>query len=59
MQVLWFFLALDALLAAGPHQLVWDGADEHGRAMPSGSYFGRLHLDGDVSGETVRMSLVR
>lgn len=47
------------LLAAGPQHLVWDGADTRGRAMPSGSYFGRLHVDGAVSGPTVRMSLVR
>lgn len=47
------------LLAAGPQQLTWDGADMRGRAMPSGSYFGRLHLDGAISGPTVRMSLVR
>ena len=46
-------------VAAGPQQLVWDGTDAHGRAVPSGSYFGRLQVDGAISGETVRMSLVR
>ncbi|MBK7672642.1 MAG: hypothetical protein IPJ24_14850 [bacterium] len=46
-------------LGAGPQRLEWDGTDSHGRSVPSGSYFGRLHVDGAVSGETVRMSLVR
>ena len=46
-------------LGAGPQRLEWDGTDSHGRSVPSGSYFGRLHVDGAASGETVRMSLVR
>ena len=31
--------ALAADLAPGPHAVVWDGKDEHGRMQPSGVYF--------------------
>jgi len=48
---------LDADLPAGSHEAVWDGRDEAGRAMASGSYFARLTAGGKV--ETVRMGLVR
>jgi hypothetical protein len=44
---------------AGHHQEVWNGRDRQGRDVPSGSYFGRLQVDGQVQGEVVRMSLVR
>jgi len=44
---------------AGRHQEVWNGRDRQGREVPSGSYFGRLHVDGEVQGPVVRMSLVR
>lgn len=44
---------------AGRHQEVWNGRDRQGRDVPSGSYFGRLQVDGQVQGEVVRMSLVR
>lgn len=48
---------LDADLPAGSHQAVWDGKDERGTGVASGSYFARLSADGRV--ETVRMGLVR
>jgi hypothetical protein len=44
---------------AGRHQEVWNGRDRQGRDVPSGSYFGRLHFDGEVQGDVIRMSLVR
>ncbi|MBK8164502.1 MAG: CotH kinase family protein [bacterium] len=44
-------------LAAGRHDLVWDGRDQAGRAAPSGSYLGRLRT-GDVEA-LARMQLVR
>jgi hypothetical protein len=47
------------LRRAGPQELVWRGADRDGRAVPSGSYFARLLLDGQTVGATARMSLVR
>ena len=30
------------MLAAGPHELPWDGRDSRGRAAPPGLYFARL-----------------
>lgn len=48
---------VDAELAPGRHEAVWDGRDQAGRAMASGSYFARLSASGRV--ETVRMGLVR
>jgi hypothetical protein len=48
---------LDADLPAGSHRAVWDGKDERGMGVASGSYFARLSVDGRV--ETVRMGLIR
>ncbi len=42
---------------AGPHAAVWDGRNQTGHAMPSGTYFYRLEAGGRV--ETRRMVLVR
>ena len=42
---------------AGSHEAVWDGRDQSGRAMASGSYLARLVAGGKV--EAVRMGLVR
>jgi flagellar hook assembly protein FlgD len=36
------------LLPAGPHEVVWDGRDYLGQAMPSGQYFYELRLEGAV-----------
>ncbi len=44
---------------AGLHREVWRGRDRAGRDVPSGAYFGRLHVDGRPHGQVVRMSLVR
>ncbi|MBN2171800.1 MAG: S8 family serine peptidase [Candidatus Krumholzibacteriota bacterium] len=33
-------------LAAGPHELIWDGCDDAGRAQPGGVYFARLEAGG-------------
>ena len=44
-------------LAAGPHEVRWDGRDGAGRGLPSGSYLARL-----VAGDrllTTRLTLVR
>lgn len=46
-------------LAAGRHEMVWQGRDRDGRDVPSGSYFARLYLDGGAVGAVVKMSLVR
>lgn len=48
---------VDDDLSPGSHVAVWDGRDEGGRAMSSGSYFARLATRQDV--RTVRLSLVR
>lgn len=42
---------------AGSCEAVWDGRDETGRAMASGSYFARLSAGGRVG--TVKMGLIR
>lgn len=48
-----------AVYEAGLHREVWHGRDRAGRDVPSGAYFGRLHVDGRSQGEVIRMSLVR
>jgi hypothetical protein len=48
---------VDAELPQGSHEAIWDGRNEAGRAVASGSYFARL-LAGDRV-ETVRMGLVK
>jgi glucose/arabinose dehydrogenase len=42
-------------LAAGPHEVVWDGADAAGRRVPAGLYFARLR----AGGETLDRRVVR
>lgn len=44
-------------VAAGPHQVRWDGADAAGRTMPSGVYLYRLQSLGGSS--TGRLTLLR
>jgi len=48
---------VQANLAAGSHDLTWDGADDRGRATASGVYFARLHV-GDES-RLSKLMLVR
>ena len=50
-------LLLSGRVAAGPHELVWDGRDDHGRELPSGVYVCRLRADGRKV--TDKMTLVR
>ncbi|MCP4290820.1 MAG: T9SS type A sorting domain-containing protein [bacterium] len=42
---------------AGPHDILWHGSDNNGRAQPSGIYFYRLEANGQS--KTKRMTLVR
>jgi len=44
-------------LAAGRHAISWDGCDDAGRGLASGSYLARLELSGRH--EVTRLSLVR
>ncbi len=37
----------DEVLPAGPHQITWQGRDEHGRLAPSGVYFFRVNTETD------------
>jgi histidinol-phosphate aminotransferase len=48
---------IDGMRPAGRHELRWDGTNQHGARVASGSYFYRLRI-GDYS-ETRRMILVR
>jgi len=48
---------LNDRVAAGTHQAVWNGNDDRGRQMPSGTYFYRIR--GDSFSETKRMMLVK
>lgn len=44
---------------AGRHETVWRGQDRKGHAVPSGSYFAKLYVDGKDVGPVTKMSLVR
>ncbi|MCK4414488.1 MAG: hypothetical protein KAY32_13190 [Candidatus Eisenbacteria sp.] len=39
-------LLRDHLLAAGEHRVLWDGTDQRGNELPSGTYFYRLRAGG-------------
>jgi len=39
---------VDEQRAAGRHEIVWDGRDDTGRALPSGLYLARLELESGV-----------
>ncbi len=43
--------------AAGPVMAVWDGRDDHGRALPGGIYFGRI--EAGPGSRTMRVCLAR
>lgn len=38
-----------AELAAGPHEIVWDGRDDDGRALASGVYLARMQAGGETA----------
>jgi len=44
---------------AGEAELVWDGRDASGSAMPAGIYFARFRLDGVHAGATRLVRLER
>ncbi len=35
-------------LSAGQHEVIWDGRDNEGRLLPSGTYFYELRVDGEM-----------
>jgi flagellar hook assembly protein FlgD len=39
---------VSSTLPAGPHNVVWEGADEAGRPAPAGLYYYRLSTDAGV-----------
>jgi hypothetical protein len=50
-------ILVDGERTAGSNEAVWDGRDEGGKAVGSGTYLARLSFNGRI--ETVRMGLVR
>ncbi len=46
------------ILPAGGHEIIWDGTDESGRGMASGTYFARLK-QGSSAALTRKLTLVR
>jgi hypothetical protein len=48
---------VDGRLIAGDHHVTWDGKDDAGRALPSGTYFCRVA--GEGGSRSLKMSLVR
>ncbi len=46
---------LSGYLAAGPRQVRWDGRDDSGRSLPSGTYFLRLQAGLDSRSSTVTL----
>jgi flagellar hook assembly protein FlgD len=48
----------DGAFTQGAHTAHWDGTDERGRSVPSGTYFARLR-DGTGAVETSGLVLVR
>lgn len=53
----WITSLVDGPREAGTHRVVWDGRDERGREVASGSYLARLRVDG--SEDTRKVTLVR
>ncbi len=46
---------LSGYLAAGPREVRWDGRDDNGRSLPSGTYFLRLQAGRDSKSTTVTL----
>jgi len=44
---------VDRALGAGPHEAIWDGRDDAGRAAPAGVYLVRLESDGMVASRRI------
>ena len=47
------------VLPSGPAQLAWQGYDQQGMLLASGTYFYRLYLDGKQAGQTRKLSFVK
>ncbi len=50
-------MLIDELVSAGYHEVIWAGTDDHGRRVPSGTYFCRM--ESGAFNETIRMTLVK
>jgi hypothetical protein len=46
---------VDTYLASGPREVRWDGRDDAGRGLPSGTYFLRLQFPGGFQSRTVTL----
>jgi len=46
---------VDSYLAAGPRTVEWDGRDDHGRSLASGTYYMRLQGGGAYASRTVNL----
>ena len=47
----------EGTLAAGAHEVAWDGRDAQGRTVPSGLYFARLTTEYGI--ETRKLALLK
>jgi len=46
---------IDGFVAAGPREVRWDGRDDAGRSLPSGSYFLRLSAGGESRAKIITL----
>jgi flagellar hook assembly protein FlgD len=46
---------VDDVRAAGEHTVVWEGRDDRGQSVPSGTYFYRLESDNFVRTRTMML----
>ncbi len=45
----------DEVFTQGPHSVTWDGKDQNGRAVSSGTYFARMEAQGFVANEKLML----
>ena len=46
-------------LSEGSHELLWDGRDDHGAALPSGVYYARLRVEGVAEDQAIKLLMLK